>query len=111
VPVPGDCTACGTCCWSDDSRYLAVFAVDEARMGPAARALTRLAHGQRFMRVEAGRCAALRAEPAAGEAGGGTAPPVRWRCAIYAARPDCCRWLERGSGACRELLAAHRSTA
>jgi hypothetical protein len=45
------------------------------------------------MRLDEGRCAALVVEIA------GEAP--RFTCAIYDVRPDACRSLERGSGACR----------
>ena len=43
----------------------------------------------------------------------GVEEPERYRCRIYAARPDCCRWLARGSGEClaqiEEKLAARRA--
>ncbi len=44
-----------------------------------------------YMRIEDGRCAALVIDPEG----------PRFLCAIYEVRPDCCRALERGGGACR----------
>jgi uncharacterized protein len=96
VIVPEDCTSCGACCHSDQSDYIAVFGVDEARMDARALALTEQRDGRRFMRFAGGRCIAL--EEAQG----------RWLCAIYGMRPDACRWLERGSGTCQQMIAAHQ---
>lgn len=67
-----------------------MFEVDADRMDMHALQLTVERNGRRFMRMEGGRCAALE----------GT------RCAIYVIRPDACRWLERGSAVCREILEA-----
>src|SRR5690606_26720245 len=75
------CEDCGACCWSPDTRWIAVFEADARRMDAPAVALTAVIDGRRYLRMEGGRCAALR----------GT------RCAIYPMRPDACRWLERGS--------------
>jgi len=91
--VPDDCTACGACCFSNRGDYIAVFAVDEARMDQVARALTRVTDGRRFMRFAHGRCAAL-------SVGG-----ERLVCSIYPMRPDACRWLERGGSECRAQFA------
>jgi hypothetical protein len=44
-----------------------------------------------FMRLEEGRCAALGVDLESG----------RFGCTIYEQRPDVCRSLERGTGACR----------
>ena len=96
--VPSDCCDCGACCFSDDERYIAVFAVDQARMGDHALAFTQLVEGRRCMRFKGGRCTALR------EAAG------RWHCAIYDVRPDSCRWLARGSGHCLADIARRRPT-
>jgi Fe-S-cluster containining protein len=49
-----------------------------------------------YMRMVDGRCAALRVEPAS----------RRFVCSAYATRPDACRDLARGSGACRAELEA-----
>ena len=88
--APTDCTTCGCCCFSTQTDYIRLFAADEERMADQALALTVLTPIGRAMRFTDGRCVALRIE---GE-------PRRYRCRIYAARPDCCRWLERGSGEC-----------
>ncbi len=88
--APTDCTTCGCCCFSTLTDYIRLFAADEARMDAQTLALTVLTPSGRAMAFTDGRCAALRIE---GE-------PRRYRCRIYAARPDCCRWLERGSGEC-----------
>jgi Fe-S-cluster containining protein len=98
VDVPA-CTACGACCFTDRADWIAVFAVDEARMDPAALALTHLVDGRRFMRVRDGRCAAL------GVAGG------QYLCGIYASRPDACRWLERSGGECLVQIRDKRAVA
>jgi Fe-S-cluster containining protein len=66
-------------------------------MDARARALTVERDGAVFMRFEGGRCAALRSEDG------------RHTCAIYAVRPDACRWLERGSGVCCDIISAARS--
>jgi hypothetical protein len=86
-----ECTACGACCFSDLPEYVRVFGVDYDRMGDRARSFTEFLGHRCFMRVEGGRCAALVIDPAA----------RTFTCAIYDERPDCCRALERGSGACR----------
>lgn len=95
---PEDCTVCGACCFSAEPGYIRVFAADAERMDDAARALTEpfvVGGGEaRAMRFVAGRCAALRRQ---GE---------RWLCAIYPMRPDACRWLERGSGHCLDIIRA-----
>lgn len=88
------CTACGACCFSTLPEYVRVFGFDWDRMGDAARELTHFIGNRCYMRLEEGRCAALRIDP---EAEGG----ARFTCAIYEERPDACRALERGSGACR----------
>lgn len=94
--VPADCTACGCCCFSTEADYIRVFGADEARMDAAALALTCAGRDGRVMRFVDGRCVALQIE----------ADPPRFTCRIYAARPDCCRWLQRGSGECQAQLAA-----
>lgn len=88
-----DCLTCGACCFSERLDYIEVFAVDRARMDAQARALTTERGGRRFMRASPSRggrhCAALAPESAG-----------RFPCAIYACRPDACRWLQVGSGEC-----------
>jgi uncharacterized protein len=89
-----ECTACGTCCFSRLPEYVRVFGCDFDRMDDRARALTHFLGNRCYMKVEDGRCAALSIDAAAG----------RFSCSIYEMRPDCCRALERGSGACRSDL-------
>jgi Fe-S-cluster containining protein len=104
VDVP-ECTACGTCCFSHLPEYVRVFGFDLDRMDDRARAYTHFLGNRCYMRIEEGRCAALVIDPSG----------PRFLCAIYEARPDVCRSLERGTGAClgerrekgeRPLLAA-----
>ncbi|AGP34357.1 YkgJ family cysteine cluster protein [Sorangium cellulosum] len=85
-----ECTACGTCCFSTLPEYIRVFGCDYDRMDDRARALTRFIGNRCYMHVEDGRCAALTLDAERG----------RFLCSIYEVRPDCCRALERGSGAC-----------
>ena len=94
--VPDDCTTCGCCCFSTEADYIRLFGADEARMDPRALALTCSGTNGRVMDFAGGRCAALRIDGA----------PPRFLCRIYPARPDCCRWLERGSGECRAQIDA-----
>jgi Fe-S-cluster containining protein len=67
-----------------------VFGCDWDRMDDAARAYTHFLGNRCYLRLDEGRCAALQIEPG-----------PRFLCAIYEVRPDVCRALERGSGACR----------
>jgi uncharacterized protein len=91
-----ECTDCGACCFNDHYAYVRVFGIDEERMDARALGFTHVVEGQRFMRFENGRCAALALDPAKG----------RVACTIHPERPDVCRWLERGSGECRSQIAA-----
>ncbi len=65
-------------------------------MDEGALRLTQVGSQGRSMRFTEGRCAALRID----------ADPPRYRCRIYPKRPDCCRWLQRGSGECLAQIAA-----
>jgi uncharacterized protein len=94
-PSVPECTSCGTCCFSTLPEYIRVFGVDLDRMDDRAQALTHFLGNRCYMRVEGGHCAALVIDPVA----------RRFVCSIYEARPDCCRALERGSGACRGEIA------
>ena len=89
---PADCRTCGRCCFDHRASYIRVFEVDHDRMGPHARSLTREADGVRVMRFDDGRCGALVVDPAL----------ETYSCGIYEDRPDACRALARGSGACKE---------
>lgn len=86
-----ECTRCGACCFSDLPEYVRVFGVDWDRMGEEARAFTTFLGNRCYMKMEGGRCAALVLDTREN----------RFLCAIYEERPDVCRSLERGSGACR----------
>lgn len=81
-----ECLDCGLCCWSDNPRYVFVSASDLERLAPGEREPLTWSDGEtRYMRVEGGRCAALR---------GAT-------CTIYERRPDPCRAFPRGGVGCR----------
>jgi Fe-S-cluster containining protein len=86
-----ECVDCGRCCFSYAVDYIRVFGVDHARMDDHARAYTSFDGHRCQMRMVDGHCAALQIDPVA----------RRFTCAIYPMRPDVCRSLERGSGACR----------
>lgn len=91
-----ECTACGACCHSDDLHWIRVFEADLERFAEADRALTfvdEVGRHMRFVDTPTGRrCGALIVD----EAGA--------RCRIYTRRPDACRWLERDSGLCHQLI-------
>ncbi len=86
-----DCTACGTCCFSTLPEYVRVFGYDWDRMGDRAREYAHFIGNRCYMRLEDGHCAALQIDPVTRQ----------FTCAIYPERPDACRALERGTGACR----------
>ena len=86
-----ECTACGTCCFSTLPEYVRVFGHDWDRLDDEARTYTHFLGNRCYLRLEDGHCAALRIDPAG----------PRFTCAIYEGRPDACRALERGGGACR----------
>lgn len=86
-----ECVACGCCCFSTVPHYVRVFGVDHARMDDRARSFTDFDGHACTMRMVDGHCAALAIDPAG----------PSYRCTIYPMRPDVCRSLERGSGACR----------
>ncbi|MFT3775833.1 MAG: YkgJ family cysteine cluster protein [Minicystis sp.] len=86
-----ECTACGTCCFSNLPEYVRVFGYDWDRMDDHARTFTEFLGNRCYLRIEDGHCAALTIDP----------DGPRYLCAIYEQRPDACRALERGSGACR----------
>lgn len=90
INVPAECTTCGVCCFSDLPEYVRVFGCDWDRMDERARELTEWIENRCYMRISDGHCAALVIDPTS----------KRYLCSIYEARPDCCRALERGSGAC-----------
>lgn len=69
---------------------------DHARLAERAEELVWFEGNRAYMRMTRGHCGALRIEPASG----------RFFCSAYETRPDVCRDLERGSGACRGELDA-----
>jgi len=69
---------------------------DHARLAERAEELVWFDGNRAYMRMAHGHCGALRIEPVSG----------RFRCSAYETRPQVCRDLERGSGACRGELDA-----
>jgi len=86
-----ECVDCGCCCYSTLRDYVHVRGADHARMDDRARSLTEFDGHTCTMRMVDGHCAALVIDPDA----------RTYHCSIYPMRPDVCRSLERGSGACR----------
>ena len=68
-----------------------MFGIDVDRMDERAQSFTHFIGNRAFMRMEEGRCAALDIDP----------DRRTFSCSIYEMRPDVCRSLERGTGACR----------
>lgn len=95
--VPVDCLRCGTCCFSDLPTYVRVTGDDHERLGDAADSLVHFEGNRAYMRMEDGHCAAL-----------GIAPNGEYACRIYPLRPQTCRDLEQGSGACEGELETKR---
>lgn len=89
-----ECTRCGACCFSESPRHARVTGDDYARLGDDAERLVTFIGNQAFMKLagEEGtrRCAALVVDRTAGT----------FMCNLYDRRPQVCRDLERGSGAC-----------
>lgn len=97
---PEDCMRCGACCFSESARHARVTGDDHARLGDDAESLVTWIGNTAFMRLDEAshglrRCAALVIDPIVGT----------FACSIYARRPQVCRDLERGAGACRGELA------
>lgn len=95
-----DCLRCGACCFGRSARYVAVTGDDHTRLGDAAEALTVFVGNRCFMRMEDGRCAALRVHAEG-----------RFACAVYEQRPSVCRELARGGPACAAERARKREQA
>jgi len=92
APTVPECTACGACCTCTSARHVPVTGRDWDRLGEAAERSTVWIENRAFLRVAHDRCAALRVEGAS------------VRCELYDVRPEVCRSLERGSGACLAAL-------
>ncbi len=88
-PVP-ECLTCGVCCFSLLETYVRVTGDDHAHLGERAEELVRFDGNRAYMRMVDGHCAALRVEQSLG----------RLVCGVYETRPEVCRDLLRGSGAC-----------
>lgn len=88
--------ACGSCCFSQLDTFVRVTGGDYSRLGDYAATLVRFDGVRAYMCMIDGHCGALAIEPQSGEL----------VCSVYADRPDVCRELERGSGACRAERAA-----
>jgi len=69
---------------------------DHARLAERAEELVWFDGNRAYMRMTHGHCGALQIEPVSG----------RFFCSAYETRPEVCRELERGSGACRGELEA-----
>jgi Fe-S-cluster containining protein len=88
--------ACGTCCFSQLDTFVRVTGDDYSRLGEYAAALVRFDGVRAYMCMTDGHCSALAIEQRSGQL----------VCSVYVNRPDVCRALERGSGACRAERAA-----
>ena len=95
-----ECVDCGACCHSNQAQYIRIFEHDFRRLEARALAFVDDNGNERSMRFEGGVCSAL------GQSEAGCAI-----CRIYPQRPDACRWLERGSTICRDMIAQHAGTA
>ena len=85
-----ECLLCGACCFSQLENYVRVTGDDHARLGARADDVVRFDGNRAYMRMVDGHCAALRVETGEG----------RFVCTTYDTRPQVCRDLERGQGAC-----------
>lgn len=91
MPELPECLACGACCFSLLGTYVKVSGDDHARLAERAEELVWFDGNRAYMRMLDGHCRALVIE----------VPSGRFFCSAYATRPDVCRELARGSGACR----------
>jgi hypothetical protein len=90
VPHVPECLACGTCCFSRLDTFVAVSGDDHARLAERAEALVWFEGIHAYMRMVDGHCVALGIDAGSGQ----------FVCNAYANRPQVCRDLARGSGAC-----------
>jgi len=97
-PVP-ECLACGVCCFSRLETYVRVTGDDHERLGDRAAELVWFDGNRAYMRMVDGHCAALRVDKGYGEL----------VCSTYETRPQTCRDLARGAGACLGEIATKRS--
>jgi hypothetical protein len=94
MAVVPECLQCGTCCFSLLLDYVRVLGDDHARLAERADELVWFDGNRAYMRMVDGHCGALRIEARTGA----------FVCDAYANRPQVCRDLGRGSGACRGEL-------
>jgi uncharacterized protein len=85
-----ECQACGACCFSLLSTYVRLSGDDYARLGERAEVLVAFDGVRAHMRMVDEHCGALEVDPRSGQ----------FVCSVYATRPQVCRDLARGSGAC-----------
>ena len=85
-----ECLACGTCCFSHLATFVRVSGDDYARLGDNAESVVTFDGVRAHMRMVDGHCSALEIDARSGQ----------FVCTVYAARPQVCRDLARGSGAC-----------
>ena len=95
VPSVPECLTCGACCFSRLETYVRATGDDYARLGERADELVHFDGNRAYMRMVDGHCAALRVDHGSG----------RFVCSAYETRPQTCRDLARGSGACLGELA------
>jgi hypothetical protein len=92
------CLACGACCFSRLETYVRVTGDDYSRLADRASELVFWEGNRAYMRMVDGHCSALRIAALDGHL----------VCGAYETRPDTCRDLTRGSGACLgEIDAKH----
>lgn len=104
-PPITDCLLCGVCCHSHLETYVRVDGADWSRLGLEAERLAHFIGNRAYMRMHAGRCAALDIRASA-------TGQRQFFCTVYPQRPQVCRDLARGSPACEgELLAKGTRTA
>jgi uncharacterized protein len=94
------CTKCGICCFSEAPDYLRVLGIDYERLGEDAERLTSFIENRAYMKLDSGHCIALVIDA-----------DGSFLCSIYEKRPDVCRSLERGTGACRGEIVTKSSRA
>src|SRR5271169_3543069 len=97
--VVPECLTCGACCFSRLATYVRVTGDDHARLGDLVDELVTFDGHRAYMHMVDGHCAALRVEKSS----------RRLVCSAYDTRPQTCRDLARGSGACLGEIATKAS--
>lgn len=96
MPLVPECLECGACCFSLLGTYVRVSGADHARLAERAEELVWFDGNRAYMRMVDGHCSALVIEVRSGQ----------FVCNAYATRPQVCRDLARGAGACRGEIEA-----